>query len=83
MDITTAAIDRLKQLYGLRGPALEKALRLLYLLQSIYQCSYGRHNFALRGGTALHMFYLDLKRLSVDIDLAYTQTGRNRLDAMI
>ncbi len=72
LDITTAAIERLKQPYGFRGPALEKALRLLYLLQSIYQRAYGRDNFALRGGMALPMFYLNLKRLAVDIDLAYT-----------
>jgi len=28
-------------------------------------------NFAIKGGTALNLFYLDMPRLSVDIDLCY------------
>lgn len=40
--------------------------------------------FALKGGTAINLFYRDMPRLSVDIDLTYLpiQTRRDSLDAI-
>ena len=50
---------------------LEKVLRLLELLDEIAQDPVLSQRLALKGGTALNVFYLDLDRLSVDIDLNY------------
>ena len=46
-------------------------LRLLELLDEIAQDPVLSQRLALKGGTALNVFYLDLDRLSVDIDLNY------------
>ncbi len=50
---------------------LEKALRLLHLLQEIAGDPALYERLALKGGTALNLFHLDLDRLSVDINLNY------------
>ncbi len=54
-----------------RPEILEKVARLLSLLEAV-----GRHprlkgRLALKGGTALNLFFFDVPRLSVDIDLNY------------
>ena len=46
-------------------------LRLLELLDEIAPDPVLSRRLALKGGTALNVFYLDLDRLSVDIDLNY------------
>ena len=46
-------------------------LRLLELLDEIAEDPVLSQRLALKGGTALNVFYLDLDRLSVDIDLNY------------
>lgn len=56
---------------GHRPTTLEKVLRLLDLLQEIADDAFLSPRLALKGGTALNVFYLDLDRLSVDIDLNY------------
>jgi hypothetical protein len=56
---------------GHQPATLEKVLRLLDLLQEISGDSALADRFALKGGTALNVFHLDLDRLSVDIDLNY------------
>ena len=56
---------------GYRLDTLEKVLRLLELLDEIAQDPVLSQRLALKGGTALNVFYLDLDRLSVDIDLNY------------
>jgi len=38
--------------------------------------------FAMKGGTALNLFVLDMPRLSVDIDLAYPEWGSSRDEAL-
>jgi predicted nucleotidyltransferase component of viral defense system len=50
---------------------LEKVLRLLDLLDEIARDDALHGRFALKGGTALNLFHLELERLSVDIDLNY------------
>ena len=56
-----------------RFPAenLEKVLRLREVLTEFHKHTYLRGKLALKGGTALNFFYLNLTRLSVDIDLNY------------
>ncbi len=45
--------------------------RQVQFLVQIFPLIFTREMFALKGGTAINLFYRDLPRLSVDIDLAY------------
>jgi hypothetical protein len=56
---------------GFRPEVLEKVIHLLTLLTGFNQHPLLRERVALKGGTALNLFILDLPRLSVDIDLNY------------
>ena len=66
---TVRTLQRLAAETGYRLDTLEKVLRLLELLDEIAQDPVLSQRLALKGGTALNVFYLDLDRLSVDIDL--------------
>ena len=68
---TVQTLQRLAAKTGYRPDTLEKVLRLLELLDEIAQDPVLSRRLALKGGTALNVFYLDLDRLSVDIDLNY------------
>ena len=68
---TVQTLQRLAAETGYRLDTLEKVLRLLELLDEIAQDPVLSQRLALKGGTALNVFYLDLDRLSVDIDLNY------------
>ena len=68
---TVQTLQRLAAQTGYRPDTLEKRLRLLELLDEIAQGPVLSQRLALKGGTALNVFYLDLDRLSVDIDLSY------------
>lgn len=80
MEISAAVIAQLKQQYGFEDLALEKALRSLHLIDAINQHKDLRGDFILYGGTALHMFYVPIHRLSVDLDLIYC--GGDEPDAL-
>lgn len=71
MVLTAEALFALQRDYPFTARALEKTIRSLSLLEAINHHAALRGQFILRGGTALHMFYLDAQRLSVDIDLIY------------
>lgn len=67
--------ERLRDEAGKAGfnPSLfEKVVRLLDLLGGLQGHPFLKNRWALKGGTALNLFLLDLPRLSVDIDLNYT-----------
>ena len=68
---TVQTLQRLAAETGYRLDTLEKVLRLLELLEEIAQDPVLSRRLALKGGPALNVFYLDLDRLSVDIDLNY------------
>ena len=68
---TVQTLQRLAAETGYRLDTLEKVLRLLELLDEIAQDPVLSQRLALKGGTTLNVFYLDLDRLSVDIDLNY------------
>ena len=68
---TVQTLQRLAAETGYRLDTLEKVLRLLELLDEIAQDPVLSQRLALKGGTVLNVFYLDLDRLSVDIDLNY------------
>ncbi len=56
---------------GFRPEILEKAIHLLSLLEVLNSHPQLKGKLALKGGTALNLFLLDVPRLSVDIDLNY------------
>lgn len=56
---------------GFRLDMLEKVAHLSHILSVIFANDWLADRLALKGGTALNLFYADLMRLSVDIDLNY------------
>ncbi len=56
---------------GFRPEVLEKAIHLLSLLDTLNSHPQLKGKLALKGGTALNLFLLEVPRLSVDIDLNY------------
>lgn len=64
-------LQRLASASGHQPGTLEKVMRLLDLLQEIASDDVLGSRLALKGGTALNVFYLTLDRLSVDIDVNY------------
>jgi predicted nucleotidyltransferase component of viral defense system len=78
------SVQTLQKLAGesaLQAGTLEKVMRLLDLLAEITADPVLKDRVALKGGTALNVFYLTLDRLSVDIDLNYV--GALDRDAML
>jgi len=64
-------VQQLAAQHGFRPDSLEKVLRLLSLLEALKSNTFLRPRVALKGGTALNLFFFDIPRLSVDIDLNY------------
>ncbi len=54
---------------------LEKMARLIEMLDVLFASPW-KDKLVLKGGTAINLFYAQLARLSVDIDLDYTGQGR-------
>ncbi|MBI5852792.1 MAG: nucleotidyl transferase AbiEii/AbiGii toxin family protein [Planctomycetes bacterium] len=71
MKLDLAELRRLGAATGFRLEPLEKALRLVELLDALRGHPFTSSRLALKGGTALNLFVFDLPRLSVDIDLDY------------
>ena len=66
---------------GFRADMLEKAARLLAVLDALRDHPRLKGKLVLKGGTALNLFVFDVPRLSVDIDLNYV--GAQSRDAML
>lgn len=58
---------------------IEKVLRLLDILDAIFTHPELKEKYVLKGGTALNLFYFQLPRLSVDIDLNYIGLDRETM----
>jgi predicted nucleotidyltransferase component of viral defense system len=71
MNLTPEDISREVASTGFGGDALEKAFRLMALLDALGSHPFLKTRMALKGGTALNLFYSDVPRLSVDVDLNY------------
>lgn len=56
---------------GFRADMLEKVAHLIGLLDVLRKHPYLKGKLVLKGGTALNLFFFDVPRLSVDIDLNY------------
>jgi len=71
MRISNERLAEIADQTGFRSDMLEKAIQLLGLLEGLQDHPTLKGKLALKGGTALNVFYLDIPRLSVDIDLNY------------
>src|SRR5438105_15279586 len=56
---------------GFRPEIMEKVWHLMAILGGISIHPFLKERLVLKGGTALNLFFFDLPRLSVDIDLNY------------
>jgi len=56
---------------GFRTDILEKVGYLIHLLEALRSHPFLKGRLALKGGTALNLFILDVPRLSIDIDMNY------------
>ena len=66
---------------GFRAEILEKVLLLMDLMTAFSADPTLKNKIVLKGGTALNLFYMELPRLSVDIDLNYI--GEIRREKML
>jgi len=71
MKFTPAQVRELATNTRFPAENLEKVLRLRGMLTEFHKHTYLRGKLVLKGGTALNFFYLNITRLSVDIDLNY------------
>lgn len=69
--LTEADLARAARESGFRADVLERVIRMMDLLEQLLRHSFLESRIALKGGTALNLFVLDLPRLSVDVDLNY------------
>ncbi len=71
MEVSSQSLARLAGEWKFQPATLERVIRLLDVLDAFGADSLIAPRFALKGGTALNMFFAALDRLSVDIDLNY------------
>lgn len=71
MKISKERLETLAGESGFRAEMLEKVLHLIQLLNGFAVHPYLQGRLALKGGTAMSLFYWECPRLSVDIDLNY------------
>jgi predicted nucleotidyltransferase component of viral defense system len=80
MKFDAAHLQAIANATGFSPDNLEKILRLRELLTEFHKPPFLRDRIVLKGGTAINLFYLDLVRLSVDIDLNYiAQVEREKM----
>lgn len=63
---------RLSETTGFKAESLQRQMTLIELLREVNRHPILGKQFALKGGTAINLFWFQLPRLSVDIDLNYT-----------
>lgn len=71
MKLDAAYVKRIADSTGFDTVQLEKVIRLRQLLIEFRKHHFLRERLVLKGGTAVNLFYLELARLSVDIDFNY------------
>ncbi len=71
MKFSAEEITSISESRGHRPDVLEKVVHLLHLLNALNTHPFLKGKWALKGGTALNVFALNLPRLSVDIDINY------------
>jgi hypothetical protein len=78
--IGPARVRRIAADTGFREEAVEKVLYLSAILERLGAHPDLRHAWVLKGGTAINLLYLEVPRLSVDIDVNYV--GSRELEAL-
>jgi len=73
MNYTKKYINSLSAKYGFVKVNIEKVIKLISVLSFIYQNEYLKDAFVLKGGTAINLIYINMRQLSVDIDLDYVK----------
>ncbi len=81
MRISRESLERDAAATGFRAEILEKAIHLFSLLDGFHKHPFLKAKWALKGGTALNLFWFEVPRLSVDIDLNYI--GQVEREAML
>ena len=81
MRISRESLERVAAATGFRPEILEKVIHLFSLLDGFQKHPFLKGKWALKGGTALNLFWFDVPRLSVDIDLNYI--GQIEREAML
>ena len=71
MNYSKQYINKLGEETNFINSNLEKVVRLLDVLEFVFNKSTFSGDVILKGGTAINLMYTNLKRLSVDIDLDY------------
>ena len=69
--ITASSVAHVAEETGFRPEVVEKVLRLSGILARLDRHEVAGGAWLLKGGTALNLLYLDVPRLSVDIDVNY------------
>lgn len=72
------ALQKLQRDTGFNPDLLEKTFHMTRILSGIFRNKRIGENFTLKGGTALNFIYLDVPRLSVDLDLNFTGSLEKR-----
>ncbi len=73
MQVEVEILNRFCAESGFRAEVVQKVIRLISLLNGFQEHPHLAGKFALKGGTALNLFYFGLPRLSIDIDLNYIE----------
>jgi predicted nucleotidyltransferase component of viral defense system len=81
VTLTRGDLEREAATTGFAAETLEKAIRLLSLLNALRSHPFLKGRIALKGGTALNLFVFEVPRLSVDIDMNYI--GARDRDTML
>ncbi|HAA86105.1 MAG TPA: nucleotidyl transferase AbiEii/AbiGii toxin family protein, partial [Kosmotogaceae bacterium] len=80
--LSRETLSRLSGQTGYRQEILEKVSILLSWLDRASNTENLSERFSLKGGTAINLFFLEIPRLSVDIDINYIGSPtRNDLDS--
>ena len=78
IDLTIDNIKETANATGFIRDTVEKVMRLIDILESIFSTKW-KDKLVLKGGTAINVFYVNMPRLSVDIDLDYIGVSREEM----
>ena len=78
IDLTSDNIRAIAKTTGFIKDNVEKVMRLIDILEEIFSTKW-KDKLVLKGDTAINMFYMDMPRLSVDIDLDYMGNDREEM----
>lgn len=78
IDLSRKNIVKVAAESGFIKDNVEKVMRLIDILETVFSSEWGA-KLVLKGGTAINLFYMNMPRLSVDIDLDYIGESREEM----